>query len=311
MHEKRTTPLYDDNKRTTRIPSMDLEGYKRSRIMAMFLAGAFLIGTAWLWVNMQRQKAEEAPVLSQIQPTAPVQTTRMPAAISKLPSALPPPAAPTATPTAAPPAAPHPPVTAAVATAPAAAVPLPVTTAAVPLVGKKNLPATPLVLAASEARVQAGKPDPFQRVQNYLPFPRGAGGVGSVASIAAADSGQPPAPPPPVEKILPPPPPPVASGASGLAPPPEPDAGLSLAELPAPPARPSIGNKMKLVGVIGDRAIIAFSDRRMRMENKWPKTITLGRGEQFESVSVVDVTPDSVTIDEDGERSVKSVEPLK
>jgi hypothetical protein len=176
------------------------------------------------------------------------------------------------------------------------------------LVGKKNLAATPLSLAANEARVQAGKPDPFQQVHNYLPFPRGAGGV---ASIAAADGASPPAPPPPVEKILPPPPPPVAASASGLAPPPEPDAGLSLAELPAPPSRPSIANKMKLVGVVGDRAIIAFSDRRLRMENKWPRTITLGRGEQFESVSVVDVSPDSVTIDEDGERSVKSVEPLK
>src|SRR5262249_31754580 len=98
MHDKRTTPLYDDNKRTTRIPEFDLEGYKRSRVLALFLAGAFLIGTAWLWVNMQRQKAEETPVLSQAQPTAPAQTaspepTATPAPTTSLvPTATPAPA---------------------------------------------------------------------------------------------------------------------------------------------------------------------------------------------------------------------------
>jgi len=96
-------------------------------------------------------------------------------------------------------------------------------------------------------------------------------------------------------------------------PPPEPPsgAGLSVAELPEPPARPSIADKMKLVGIVGDRAILAFSDRELVRENKWPKMVTLGTGEQFESVKVVGVSGDSVTVEEDGERSVKTIPPVK
>ncbi len=307
MHEKRTTPLYDDNKRTTRIPEFDLEGYKRSRIIAMFVAGAILIGCAWLWVNMQRKQAEESPVLSQTAPVSPYPAVTPPSVVPPvpvLPAGAPPVTAPPASTVVGqtPQAKPADPVA-----QPVAAVPLPATPVAVPAGGRKNLAATPRVLASSEARMQAGKPDPTLRLRNLKPFPRIRGG-GGAGDLGLADAAQLPAPPV-VDKALPPPPPPVA--ADGLVPPPEPDAGLSLAELPAPPSRPSIANKMKLVGVIGDKAIIAFTDRRQRMENKWPRTITLGRGEQFESVSVVEVTPDSVTIDEDGERSVKSVEPLK
>ncbi|HEY9868912.1 MAG TPA: hypothetical protein V6D08_07080, partial [Candidatus Obscuribacterales bacterium] len=176
------------------------------------------------------------------------------------------------------------------------------------VMGKKSLPATPRLLAANEARAGAGRTDPAARLDSYLPFPRvGPGSPKPEAAVKGPDI----PPPPPAAKVVPPPPPAAALGGDVLAPPPEPEAGLSLAELPAPPSRPSIVDKMKLVGIVGDRAVIAFSDRRAVAENKWPRTITLGRGEQFESVSVVDVNPDSVTFDEDGERSVKSIEPVK
>jgi hypothetical protein len=110
---------------------------------------------------------------------------------------------------------------------------------------------------------------------------------------------------------------------SGLVPPPPPldapqslpgsaDAGsVDLAELPPPPSRPAISGKLKLISIIGDKAVLAFTDARSVHDNKWPKTITLGPGEQFESLSVADVNSDSVTIEEDGERTVKSLESIR
>src|SRR5262249_59886418 len=119
--------------------------------------------------------------------------------------------------------------------------------------GVSNRLLAPLPRPPGEGCVKPENPVPSQPSPGPLPFPRFGGAVVS----KAAEVAQPPALPAP-EKILPPPPPPVAAAGSGLVPPPEPAAGLSMAELPAPPARPSIGNKMKLLGVVGDRAIIAF-----------------------------------------------------
>jgi len=104
-----------------------------------------------------------------------------------------------------------------------------------------------------------------------------------------------------------PPPPPRAEDALGAGV----DGGIALTELPVPPAKPSLADKMKLIGVIGDRAVLAFSDTQLRQENRWPKTLILKPGEQFETVSVLGVNPDSVTLEEDGERSVKNIEPIK
>jgi hypothetical protein len=64
---------------------------------------------------------------------------------------------------------------------------------------------------------------------------------------------------------------------------------------------------MKLVGIIGDRGIFSFTDPMLRAENQWPKAITLAPGEQFESVSIVSVSPDAVTLEEDGTRQIKEL----
>jgi hypothetical protein len=86
---------------------------------------------------------------------------------------------------------------------------------------------------------------------------------------------------------------------------------LTQSELPAPPEKPSIASKMKLTAIIGDRAIFEFTDVTAASKNKWPKAISLGPGEQFESVSVSSVTPDAVTLIEDGDRSVKELPRVK
>ncbi len=170
----------------------------------------------------------------------------------------------------------------------------------------KSIASTTRLAAAVDARAALGRTDPCAMLENYKPFPRVGGKVHSKAEtskteIAAASK---------EKKVTPPPPPPQF----GLVPPPPPgemSEGMSVAELPAPPTKPSLSGKMKLVAIVGDRAILAFSDRSIARENKWPSTVTLGPGEQFESVSMVDVNPDSVTLEEDGERSTKAMAPLR
>src|SRR5579875_271384 len=180
---------------------------------------------------------------------------------------------------------------------------------AVPIFVPKSIPSTARQEAAVAARLHAGKQDPYAPVGDQLkPFPRPRAGA-DLAGLPA--SSKPPASRTGAGRSIVPPPPPGSGPA--LVPPPEPPSGadLSVAELPEPPARPSIADKMKLVGIVGDRAILAFSDRELVRENKWPKMVTLGTGEQFESVKVVGVSGDSVTVEEDGERSVKTIPPVK
>lgn len=171
----------------------------------------------------------------------------------------------------------------------------------------KSIPSTTRLVAAVDARAALGRTDPCAKLENYKPFPRVGGKPQTAAKVGKSEIA--------VEgkdkKVTPPPPPPAQFG---LVPPPPPSdmsEGMSVAELPAPPTKPSLAGKMKLVAIVGDRAILAFSDRSIVRDNRWPSTVTLGPGEQFESVSMVDVTPDSVTLEEDGERSTKAMDPLR
>lgn len=169
-----------------------------------------------------------------------------------------------------------------------------------PLPADKSIPATLRATAIAAAKGIASRADPCAPLRDLKPFPHNAPAVsspksgGAAQAIASAH----------MPKLVPPPPP----GGPGLPGPPD---ELSVAELPAPPAKPTISGKLKLVAVIGDKAIMSFADRGAVRENKWPQTVTLGPGEQFESISVVGVNGDSVTLEEDGERSVKTVEPVR
>ncbi len=171
----------------------------------------------------------------------------------------------------------------------------------------KSIPSTTRLVAAVDARAALGRTDPCAKLENYKPFPRVGGKPQTAAKVGKPEialEGK-------DKKVTPPPPPPAQFG---LVPPPPPSdmsEGMSVAELPAPPTKPSLAGKMKLVAIVGDRAILAFSDRAIARDNRWPSTVTLGPGEQFESISMVDVTPDSVTLEEDGERSTKAMDPLR
>jgi hypothetical protein len=160
--------------------------------------------------------------------------------------------------------------------------------------------------ATQDANTGAGRSDPMQPVTSFQPFPRGkkAKPDALAALVPPPPPSKTPPPPPKInEKLIPPPPPPgEMPGAGGM--------GLPIAQLPVPPSRPTIGDKMKVIAVLDDKAMMTFPTK-MRLKNKWPKVLTLGAGEQFESISVVSVNKDGVTIEEDGERTVKAVEPVR
>lgn len=169
----------------------------------------------------------------------------------------------------------------------------------------KSIPSSNRLTVSAEARALANRTDPCAPVGRYFPFPRVFRAPGSVVEQFLASGKDGKKVPANSSKLTPPPPPP-GSGPAFAVPPP-PNGELSVAELPAPPSKPSLAGKLKLVAIIADKAVMTFSDRVMAKENKWPRTITLAPGEQFESVSVVGVKGDSVTIEEDGERSVKTI----
>jgi hypothetical protein len=184
----------------------------------------------------------------------------------------------------------------------------------------KHYPATPQTVAIAHAQVGKGRPDPIEPTLNYKPWPRhGRKDASGTASDNEVLAMVPPPPPPeksadkkafkptPIkEKLVPPPPPMQGTPTSGdvMA------EGLPIDQLPAPPSRPTIGDKVKVLGVLDDKAIISFP-RSMMQKNHWPKTITLGQGEQFESLTVVSINRDGITIEEDGERTLKPIATIK
>ncbi len=170
----------------------------------------------------------------------------------------------------------------------------------IPMPAVPNQPQEPTKIAATGrvdaevvARKGAGKNDPFVGITGLKPFPSHGASLDEETASAPTKS----------KRMLVPPPPPVVHT---YAPP-----VLASTEMPEPPSRPMLSHKVRLVAVLADRAVLKITDGRLRADNKWPPTITLGSGEKFESLEVVRVAPDSVTIEEDGERSVKTLERIR
>jgi hypothetical protein len=117
----------------------------------------------------------------------------------------------------------------------------------------------------------------------------------------------PPPPPSKLEKPLPPPPPSNLGPGGGE--------GIAIDQLPPPPDKPLVTPQLKLTAILGNKAVLSVP-LVLRNQNKWPSVICLGPGEKFEdpdhgTFSVVQVDRDSVTIEEDQERSVKSLPQIK
>ncbi len=166
-------------------------------------------------------------------------------------------------------------------------------------------PATTRAEAIQHARANAGRTDPLGPVEGFKPFP--SGGPATVRDTKAkATTG------PASNKTLVPPPP---DGLPLQVPPPPTSAGraedLPVSELPVPPERPSIVNKLKLTGIIGQKAIFSITDVGTRRQNKWPRSLMLGAGEHFESVEVVTIGADSALLEENGEQTTKRLERIR
>lgn len=261
---------------------------KRTRILLLILAGALLIGGVNVWQNAQTAKQEEIteqlPTKLKRPKVRPVLTREKPAptaAAFKVGAAEPLRPALTGT------APTIPSTTTMTGTTQAQVVPmLPVEPTKIAATGRAE--------AEGVARKTAGRTDPFVGVTGFKPFPsRGISLETEVNHQPISKSKQ----------LLVPPPPPVVHT---YAPP-----ALPSTEMPEPPSRPMLSHKIRLVAVLADRAVLKITDGRLRQDNKWPSTITLGSGEKFESLEVVRVAPDSVTIEEDGERSVKTLERIR
>ena len=166
----------------------------------------------------------------------------------------------------------------------------------------KIIAATTRAMAETNARLRAGRTDPFVDVNRYQPFPRenrietDRNRIETERPITSqngpmASAGRTPAvadKPPSVPLTVP----------------------ALVERLPDPPTKPTVSDKMQLVGVIGDHVLLSVRQQSSKV-NKLPSSLTLGKGEKFDSLSVVDVTNDSVTLDEDGQQTVKTIAPIR
>jgi hypothetical protein len=164
-------------------------------------------------------------------------------------------------------------------------------------VGAPNTrPATTRTQAQTQAKSLAGRSDPFSPLHEVKAFPHN--------NVERKTSKLPPPPLKTVERLgleVPPPPP------GTFAAPVQNNQSLSLSELPSPPEKPTIAEKLKLVGIVGNEAIFNFSDIQFRLAHKYPETLVLKPGDRFETVNLVSVEKESVVLDEDGARCQKTL----
>jgi len=163
-------------------------------------------------------------------------------------------------------------------------------------------PATSRQQALTNAKRNAGRTDPLAQIYGFRPFPSGSPVVeNATEGKDKPHPGQPLLPPPNLSGQMPvPPPPPVVAGDD-----------FPVSELPLPPDRPSIAAKLKLTGVIGNKAVFSITDKEAMRVNKWPSVLVLGPGDKFESIETVSVGADSAVLQEDGERSTKTLDRIR
>lgn len=165
------------------------------------------------------------------------------------------------------------------------------------------LPAITREQAAPIARESAGKIDPLAPISGYRSFPTsGERRVSKAEEEKHSSRKTGLIPPPPIDGI-PPPPPPILSGAQGES--------LPLSELPTPPEKPSIAKHLKLVGILGDKAFMSVTDPNLRRTYRLPKTLALSAGDTVDFLNVIAVSSSSVTLEEEGERTVKHLSALR
>lgn len=170
--------------------------------------------------------------------------------------------------------------------------------------------------AVLRARLDAGRANPFDSIEGALPFPKPKEPPSSAASVLSA-GGKIPAPPDlgSGPQGLPPPPPGVESQAIADLPPPPPPTdsanGITFDELPPPPEKPLLMRKLKLNAIVGDRVILTFKDRNYPAKHGMRRFITLTKGQEFDTVTLVSINSDKAVLEEDGKEQIVKLDPIR
>lgn len=159
------------------------------------------------------------------------------------------------------------------------------------------------------ARKDAGRPDPFAALPPSQPFPKAKNKPTSLEKVAGKKSGTEFGTGP---DGLPPPPPGATSPSltADLTPPPPPP-GIELDELPPPPEKPMLSKNLKLNAILGDHIILAFKNRNYQKRNHFKQYITLAQGQEFDTVTLVDIGKDEATIEEHGRQITMHLDPIR
>lgn len=167
--------------------------------------------------------------------------------------------------------------------------------------------------AVAMARQDAGRIDPFAPLVQSHPFPKPRKGSSSRsdddlerlagAKLPGPHMGSGP-------EGLPPPPPGEMASADDLSLPPDPS-GIEHHEFPSPPPRQFLSEHLKLNAIVGDRVILAFKDKEFRRQNGFKKYITLAEGQDFDTITLVDVEKDKAVLEENGEQRVIQLDPIR
>jgi len=160
------------------------------------------------------------------------------------------------------------------------------------------------------ARQDAGRANPFEALPGGRQFPRQKTTSDSATSSkgrgtkgALMGSGPDELPLPPLSSNMP-------SLATDVAPPP-PLPGISLEELPPPPDRPLLSKRLKLNAIVGDHVILAFKDRRFQKKNRYKQYITLSQGQEFDTVTLIDIGKDRAVLEEHGKQITMELDPIR
>ncbi len=137
---------------------------------------------------------------------------------------------------------------------------------------------TPREATIAESRQGTGRENPFSCPSGLKPFPRNQ-----------------------QELVLPPPP-------TEMTPLP---ANTSPGKENLSAEHPHLLDALSLVGVIDHKAVLTFLNPAIARRYSCSSTLILSSGDQLASVSVVDVGDDSVTLDEEGTRVVKNIQPIR
>lgn len=169
--------------------------------------------------------------------------------------------------------------------------------------------ATNRTAALQQAKVGAGRPDPFVRLSQPKPFPAHVSRLLTAPEhrkekdeLSPDKHKLPYLPPPPIDAV-----PPLPPGSFKEALEKNTSDDLPVGELPQPPAKPTIADKLQLQGIIDDKAIFAINDPVVAHAHQWSQAMMVGAGDRLDTVSVVSVAPGVVTLEEDGQQITKEL----